>query len=67
MAHQTDVHQFQRAVKGSDPNRRVIDPNCGMKMKHKDVKHILFRAEGPLYFCSKECEGEFIRKKKTAA
>jgi YHS domain-containing protein len=60
MAHQTDMHVVHRDFKSEASEEEVVDPVCGMKMHRKDSRHVLFRKDETIYFCSRRCEEQFL-------
>jgi YHS domain-containing protein len=71
MAHRTNVTPVAAHLKASDPMEIVTDPNCGMQIRKKDSKSLLFRKDETYYFCSKTCQQQFTspkqQRKSTAA
>ncbi len=64
MAHQTDVHVVHRDFEWKEPEEQVVDPVCGMKLERKEAKHVLFRGEEAVYFCSRECREKYLNPKR---
>lgn len=64
MAHQTDIHVVHQEFKSPGPPEMVVDPVCGMELERQASKHVVFRAENPIYFCSRECRDRFLDPKR---
>lgn len=64
MAHRTNVTQVLKGFETKEEGEMVQDPSCGRKMLRKEVRHMLYRPDRTYYFCSMECEQEFISPRK---
>ncbi|OFZ21001.1 MAG: hypothetical protein A2X94_06610 [Bdellovibrionales bacterium GWB1_55_8] len=67
MAHRTNVVSVKERVEASDSPREVTDPACGRKINPRDSKNMLFRGDDVIYFCSRECEMNFLNPPKKKA
>jgi YHS domain-containing protein len=54
------MHIVKKTFKPEHPEEEVTDPVCGMKLERRASKHILFRPDETVYFCSKECKQRFL-------
>jgi len=70
MARRANLIQVPQRLSLATDVETAKDPVCGVEMKRKDSKTILFRPGQTVYFCSKTCLNQFLNQsiaKKTAA
>lgn len=69
MAHLTNVTQVKKQLEPQNPQQTVIDPFCGKEIFQSRSRHMIFRADATFYFCSKECQQNYLQpaKKKSEA
>jgi YHS domain-containing protein len=60
MAHQTEVHVIHAEFKPENPAEKVTDPVCGTTVARHAAKHVVFRADQTVYFCSRACKERFL-------
>jgi len=60
MAHQTDLHIVHRSFEPENPSEKVIDPVCGTELERRYARHVLFRTQETIYFCSPKCRDIFL-------
>lgn len=65
MAHRTNVTQVHMNFDSQKPSEQVRDPACGKLIERRTARHVLFRPEVTHYFCSRECEQNFLNPPKT--
>ncbi len=66
MAHRTNVTQVISKIKRNSPDQ-VVDPICGMKIDPHTSRNMVFRGDTTHYFCSKECQQNFLNPKQRKA
>lgn len=65
MAHQTNVTQVGKNFsQDAEASQMVQDPVCGMAMKRRDSRAVLFQEDHAVHFCSRECRDSFLRARK---
>lgn len=60
MAHQTDVHTVKKQFRSDSPSEKVIDPFCGKELERSASRHMVFRPDRTIYFCSRDCKDRFM-------
>lgn len=60
MAHQTDVHIVKQTFEPENPGETVVDPACGKAIERRASRHMLFKGDEAIYFCSLECEQRYL-------
>jgi YHS domain-containing protein len=70
MAHRSHLVQVIETLSSTTDIEMQQDPSCGVEMKRKDFKQVLFRPGKTMYFCSKDCLNAYIhpsKEKRSAA
>jgi YHS domain-containing protein len=65
MAHRSNIIQVNKNPDSNTSPDTITDPVCGMKLPKKEAKSVLFRPDQTYYFCSKDCQNQFLYPKKT--
>ena len=67
MAHRTNVIPVKEKISSSESENEVRDPVCGRVLQRKDSRNMLFRGDDVIYFCSRECEMNYLYPAKKKA
>lgn len=62
MAHRSNVTQVSEKIETQDWSKNTVeDPVCGMKLERRTSKHVLFRPDETVYFCSRVCLDKYVK------